>query len=221
MSFYICSISIDKNRRILTTCGHGMHWSTYAIDGDTSSSHGLTISIYNMTADPERTWRRRWIFGRKTYLSTSTQTSISRSRDLENGDDIVVALGLRDRIASISLYFRTMLQLERCTEVMQEPFPVLRTLFLDCVENDSDAPVVIDSFLGVSATRLQRISLFCVPFPALQKLLLSTKDLVVLRLDEITNAGYISLDALATSLSMLKRLEYIGVFFQSIRSFPS
>jgi hypothetical protein len=139
----------------------------------------------------------------------------------EDGDDIVVALGLRDRIASITLYFRTTLQLERCTEVMQESFPVLRTLFLHCDENDSDSPVVISAFLGGSAPRLQRISLCRVPFPTLPMLLLSTKDLVVLNLDQITSAGYISPDALATSLSMLKRLDYLGIFFQSIRSFPS
>jgi len=140
---------------------------------------------------------------------------------LENGDDIVAALGHRDRIAGIDMSCRTMLQLEKCTTVMQEPFPVLRTLFLGRDEKDSDAPVVSDAFLGGSAPRLQMIELRCVPFPTLPKLLLSTTDVVLLNLEEITNAGYISPEALATCLSMLKRLECISISFQSLGSFPS
>ena len=75
-----------------------------------------------------------------------------------------------------------MLQLERCTVVMQEPFPVLRTLFLHCDENDSEAPVVLGALfkLGGSAPLLQKITLWRVPFPTLPKLLLSTTDLVEL-----------------------------------------
>jgi len=141
--------------------------------------------------------------------------------DLENWDDIVAALGHRDRITGIELTCGTMLQLERCTAVMQEPFPFLRTLDLYCDENDSDAPVVLGAFLGRSAPRLQKITLCRVPFPTLPELLLSTKDLVGLDLVNITSAGYIPPDALATCLSMLKRLEHIGVCFQSVKSFPT
>ena len=41
------------------TYGHGIHWSTYPKGGAVLSSHSLTISIYNLTADPEQPWRRR------------------------------------------------------------------------------------------------------------------------------------------------------------------
>ena len=147
--------------------------------------------------------------------------NIRSDLDLENGDDIVAALGHRDRIAGIEMTCTTMLQLERCTAVMQEPFPLLRTLSFRYFKNDHGAPVVLGAFLGGSAPRLQKITLWCVPFPTLPELLLSTKDLVELNLDKITSAGYISPDALATSLSMLKGLEHIGVSFQSFKSFPS
>jgi hypothetical protein len=133
--------------------------------------------------------------------------------DLEDGDDIAAALGHRDRIIGIGILCRRMLQFERCSAVMQGSFPVLRTLSLHCYENGRDAPVVIDSFLGGYAPRLQKITLSSVPFPTLPNLLLSTKDLVELHLDGITSAGYISSDALATCFSMLKRLEYIVVHF--------
>jgi len=93
-------------------------------------------------------------------------------------------------------------------------FPWLR-------RNDGDAPVVIGALLGGSAPRLQAIELRRISFPTLPKLLLSTDDLTFLSLDEITSAGYISPDALATCLSMLKRLEFIGVIFLSLDSFPS
>ncbi len=202
------------------TCGHGndgMHWSTYAKDGDMSSSHGLTISTYNLTADPEQRWRRALDIWPANLL-----INIRSDLDPENWDDIVAALGHRDRIAGIEMTCRTMLQLERCTAVMQEPFPVLRALSFRYVENDRDAPpVVLGALLGGSAPRLQAITLWRVPFPTLPELLLSTKDLVKLNLDKITSAGYISLEALATCLSMLKGLEHIGVGFQSVNSFPS
>ena len=148
--------------------------------------------------------------------------NIRSDLDPENWDDIVAALGHRDRIAGIEMTCRTMPQLERCTAVMQEPFPVLRALSFRYVENDRDAPpVVLGALLGGSAPRLQAITLWRVPFPTLPELLLSTKDLVKLNLDKITSAGYISLEALATCLSMLKGLEHIGVGFQSVNSFPS
>ena len=149
--------------------------------------------------------------------------NIRSDLNFENGDDIIATLasGHRDRIVRIDMTCRTMPQLERCTAAMQEPFPVLRVLFLGCDENDGDAPVVIGALLGGSAPRLQAIELRRISFPTLPKLLLSTDDLTFLSLDEITSAGYISPDALATCLSMLKRLEFIGVIFLSLDSFPS
>jgi hypothetical protein len=144
--------------------------------------------------------------------------NIQSNLDLGNGDDIAAALGHRDRITTISILCRRLLQLERCSTVTQGPFPVLRTFSLHCYENGghaAHAPVVTDSLLGGYAPRLQKITLCGVPFPTLPNLLLSTKDLVELHLDGIPSAGYISPDALATCLSMLKRLEFIEVRFQS------
>ena len=139
--------------------------------------------------------------------------------DLEYDASTISALEPRNRIAGIDLSGLTKLQLQRCTAVMQEPFPILRALFLGCDENVT--PVITHTFLGGSAPRLQTIHLCFVPFPTLPKLLLSATELVKLNLERITRAGYISPDALATCMSMLKRLEYVSISFQFPNSFPN
>ena len=118
------------------------------------------------------------------------------------------------------MYCRMLPPLERCSAVMQGQFPVLRTLSLGCCVNGRHASVAINSFLGGYAPRLQKITLFHVPFLTLPNLLLSAKNLVKFHLNGTTGTGYISPDALATCFSMLKRLEYIDVRFPFYRSFP-
>ncbi len=134
---------------------------------------------------------------------------------------MIAALKHRDRVVGIDFSVLTRRQLEICASLMEEPFPALRTLFLRCCTEDSDAPMITDAFLGGSAPRLQRIELWKVPFPTLPNLLLSASDLVHLHLEDITNIGYISPEAMATCLAMLTRLQYVDISFSSKKSFPN
>ena len=86
--------------------------------------------------------------------------------------------------------------------------------------NEENAPVIPDSFLSGSAPRLQSLEFRGIPFPfpALGKLLLSTTDLVTLRLLDIPNSGYISPEQIVTSLSALTRLQDLFIDFRSPRS---
>jgi len=99
---------------------------------------------------------------------------------------------------------------------MKTSFPALTHLALQ--PTDESAPVLLDSFLGGSAPRLQSLWLDGIPFPALGKLLLSTRYLFNLCLDRIPHSGYISPDAFVSSLSGLTRLKYLALTFQSPRS---
>ncbi|KAI0268509.1 hypothetical protein BGY98DRAFT_336534 [Russula aff. rugulosa BPL654] len=71
----------------------------------------------------------------------------------------------------------------------------------------SHVPVLPDSFLGGSAPRLQYLRLNTIPFPGLPNLLSSATHLVHLHLHDIPHSGYISPEAMATSLSTLTSLE--------------
>ena len=96
---------------------------------------------------------------------------------------------------------------------IKTPFPALTRLILR--STDESAPVVLGSFLGVSAPRLHSLWLDGIPFPALGKLLLSTRHLFNLSLDNIPHSGYISPDAFVSSLSGLTRLKFLALTFQS------
>jgi len=99
---------------------------------------------------------------------------------------------------------------------MKTPFPALTHLMLR--PTDESAPILPDSFLEGSAPRLQSLWFDGIPFPALGKLLLSPRHLSELSLDNIPHSGYISPDALVTSLSGLTRLRRLVLKFQYPRS---
>jgi hypothetical protein len=82
---------------------------------------------------------------------------------------------------------------------MQDSFPTLT--FLTRSSYVGSATVLPDSFLGGCAPRLRELVLICVPFPGLPKLLLSTNNLVELRLESIPHSGYVPPEAMVTSLS--------------------
>jgi len=145
--------------------------------------------------------------------------SIRSELDGENDDDIITALEHRDRIAGINLSGLTKHQLERCATLMQEPFPLLRVLFLRCAENDA-SPIITGSFLGGSAPRLQDVKLWNIQVLTLPKLLMSASNLFVLVLRGITRAGYISPDSMASYLAMLTRLQSVAICFHYRMSFP-
>lgn len=133
-------------------------------------------------------------------------------------DDIIGALEHRDHVAGISLWGLKRSQLNKCIALLQEPFPVLRSLSL---EADQRAKIVLpDAFLGVSAPLLRWISLRGIRFQT--KLLSSIHDLFYLELEDIptTGKGHISPDAMTTCLSPLTKLQSLTISFLRQTSSP-
>jgi hypothetical protein len=131
-------------------------------------------------------------------------------------DNVIAALEHLDRVCHVRLS-GTESELEKITTVMQQPFPVLKSLTIAA----SSGLVLPAEFLGGSAPCLQKIYLCDIRFPALLTLLLSTSDLTSLDLHNIlTSIGYISPEAMVVGLAALLRLEYLSIRFQSATSRP-
>ncbi|KAI9437224.1 hypothetical protein H4582DRAFT_1958697 [Lactarius indigo] len=131
-------------------------------------------------------------------------------------DNLIAALENPERVCSIELV-ATSSFLEKISSVMQESFPALTNLWLWSADIGATVPIIPQGFLGES-TRLKKITLGSISFPALPKLLLSCRDLVNLHLMEIPNSGYISPEAMVASLSSLSRLKTLEIGFSSPRS---
>jgi F-box-like len=128
----------------------------------------------------------------------------------ESVDNIIAVLERRDRVCQIGL-----MNIDSyLVELLAAPFPELTHLWL------SSPGVIPDSFLGGSAPRLQYISLKFISFPGLPKLLLSSTHLVDLDYCNIPHSGYISPEAMATTLATLTCLRNLALDFQSPQSFP-
>jgi hypothetical protein len=139
---------------------------------------------------------------------------LSEPQDVNN---IIAALKQHDRVRTIDMGFIPIMFMKRIRVMeMREPFSALTSLRLH--SRYRTTPVLPDSFLGGSAPQLREIYLYRIPFPALPTLLLSTRDLVSLDLQDIPFSGYISPEALVTCLSTLTRLRSLCLEFRSPRS---
>jgi hypothetical protein len=102
---------------------------------------------------------------------------------------------------------------------MKVPFPALISLQLSSELDDNDDgwfPVLPDLFLGGIAPRLRLLDLHGILLPLdPRKLFSSAKDLVTLRLENITDLGYISPEKMITWLSMLRSLKEVTLGFRS------
>ena len=134
--------------------------------------------------------------------------------------NLITALTHNDLVCQIALKPIPGWQWGKFMAAMSHPFPTLTHLRLKSDDERETPPVAPDSFLGGSAPRLRFLWLERIPFPGLPKLLLSTADLVDLRLWEIPHSGYISPDAMVTCLSALTRLERLDLEFESSQSRP-
>ena len=117
----------------------------------------------------------------------------------------------RSRIWGISLYL-TSRKLQRLASAMQEEFPALTHLTLNCP--DSPLPALPDGFLGGSAPRLRSLELRYIPFPALPKLLLSATGLIHLKLWNIPHFEYIFPEKIIIALAMLVNLKSLTIRFK-------
>ena len=143
--------------------------------------------------------------------------SIDCEEMAESVDNIIAVLEHSDRVCNIYLNFKG-LDLDKLSAAMQVPFPELTLLVLS--SNGETGSALPDSFLGGSAPRLEVLSLKGIPFPGLQKLLLSATNLVELFLYDIPHSGYFSPEAIVTALSTLTRLERLWLLFKSPQSRP-
>jgi hypothetical protein len=130
-------------------------------------------------------------------------------------DNIKAALEHHDRVCKIKLFFGVC-KLEDIIASLQKPFPMLTDLELSA--RGFFGPFVPDpsKFLGGSA-RLRSLNLSGIGIPDLLNLLLSTPNLVILRLDGIRDFGSFLPDDLVTVLSTLTSLEWLSL---QLRSYP-
>ena len=132
-------------------------------------------------------------------------------------ENVVIALRHTDRVCEIDLSVTAPISLS-IADMMQVPFPALERIRIE--SKDAAEPVVISEFLGGSAPRLKEIHVggIGIPFLALRRLLLSTDNLVQLRLENIPKSCYFSPDDLVTILSSLGHLKDLSIWFSLLAS---
>ena len=139
--------------------------------------------------------------------------------DPRDEDNIASALEHNDRICQLVIHDVPSSETEKALTALQRPFPELTfLLFASCIRTTT--PIVPASFLGGSAPALQTLDLDHIPFPGIPNLLRSATHLVNLHLLKIPHSGYFSPVAMVTALSVLTRLESLGIGFESPRSRP-
>ena len=175
-----------------------------------ASSRRLNLRLCYTTSTPARKTLDVWPALPLLFHNDFSETSV---------DKVIAELEHRDRIHQMSLRCYTTSQIEKLWTAMQVPFPELASLSLS-YENMSYGPVLPDSILGGSAPRLRFLALNSIPFTVFPKLLLSATHLVHLWLLNIPHSGYISPEAMVTSLSMLTNLAQLQLNFESPQSCP-
>jgi F-box-like len=128
----------------------------------------------------------------------------------ERWDNVVAAMECRDRVREITFSDLSSSLWAQVSTMLQEAFPALTRVWLRC--DLGHVLALPDTFL---APRLQHLSLERIFLPSLRRFLLSTRDLTYLHLFEIPNDGYISPEAMVTSLSTLTKLESFAIVFIS------
>jgi hypothetical protein len=136
-----------------------------------------------------------------------------------DADNIVAALNHSDRIHKFHLSNIRSSQLKKVLGAMRQPFPALTSLQLH--SRDETMPVVPGLLLDALAPRLETLGLSGIPLPGLPKLLLSATHLVSLCLGRIPHFGYFQPEAIVTFLSVLTRLKWLRLEFESPRCHPN
>ncbi|KAI9452820.1 hypothetical protein F5148DRAFT_495409 [Russula earlei] len=121
----------------------------------------------------------------------------------------------RHCIHAIFLWSITASELKKLVAAMQKPFPELK--YLGIYVNEGPMTPLPDSLLGRSAPLLRQLVLNNCPFPGMPKLLLSATHLCQLDLRDIPHSGYFSPQDLGAALSVMSRLEFLRVEFESPR----
>ncbi|KAN0118607.1 hypothetical protein V8E52_005030 [Russula decolorans] len=127
---------------------------------------------------------------------------------------ITAAFRHLDRICQLELYVTSSMTIS-LAEMIQKPCQALQSVSITVDDATGASIPVCNAFLGGSAPHLEEIKLdgISYPFPRLRQVLLSTHNLVELRLSKIPNALYFSPEDLVTGLSPLVRLKSLSVGF--------
>lgn len=176
-----------------------------------SSPRRLDLQLICTYRTPVRKNLRRWpAFPINIDYSTSGNLD-SKSLAPYDKSNVIAALGHPDRVRRVRLSV-TKLQLKKIATVMQRPYPALTHLWLS--SKDSHVPILTASFLGGSAPSLEEVCISGIPFPSLPTLLLSTSDLVVLRLYDIPYNGGLPPETIVARLAALTKLETLFIEFR-------
>jgi F-box-like len=176
----------------------------------------LKLQIYCTPNTPVRKLLNIW----PTFPLVVSPQGLSDQSVEDKFDNLIAALEHRDRVQKIDIGDQVVRYSlwERIMMVMQGPFPELTHLDLEAFLGL--APPVPNTFLTGSASRLQHLHLRRISFPSLPRLLLSTRRLTHLHLIDIPNSGYIPPERMATCLSVLPKLEFLVITFQSPTPHP-
>jgi hypothetical protein len=128
-------------------------------------------------------------------------------------ENLTAAVEHRDRTSQIYISNINGPGLERLIGVMHEPLPALTNFYIWSF--DQSVPMLPETFLGGSAPCLQSFTLWGIAFPSFPKFILSATHIVYLSLFNIPDSGYISPDAMATGLTALPNLIFLGLGFRS------
>jgi F-box-like len=124
-------------------------------------------------------------------------------------ENVIAALKYPDRICEINVTLTCPL-FKKLTSLMQDPFPMLEDLELGSRDLD-DSLVLPSTFLGGSTPRLRYINLDGTPFPTLPQLIVTARDLVLIRLSGIPYTGYFSPEALVKGLDSAPKLKVLEI----------
>ncbi|KAH8978776.1 hypothetical protein EDB92DRAFT_1956025 [Lactarius akahatsu] len=180
-----------------------------------ASSHRLDLRLVYTFKRPARV-RKKALDGWPTLPIAIwyPRPSVVRGRSeyLEDVNNTSFALRHPDRIREINL-FLTKTLMSKSSALFLTSFPALEYLRLESENTMKASTAVLPlGFLG-STPRLRDIHLKQVPFSALPLLLLSTRNLVSLRLDDISSRGYFTPEALSISLSVTTQLKSLCIHF--------
>jgi F-box-like len=139
--------------------------------------------------------------------------------DHKDEENVIDALKHHNRVCEINFALTSAL-LEKSAPLMLESFPTLELLQLRSRDSARRSLILPSAFLGGSAPRLREISLQNIAFPTLPQLLLSTRHLISLHLDEIPRTESFSAEMLVNGLSALTRLQSLKLHFIFSASHP-
>ncbi|KAI0295420.1 hypothetical protein B0F90DRAFT_1820486 [Multifurca ochricompacta] len=182
-----------------------------------ASPHRLDLRLLCKQGTPVRRTLDCW-----PALPISIQCSGFTGRPrpaLKDEDNIIAALEHPARTYEIQLSLTKSL-FDKLAALKQQPFPVLEHFRLTSFDR-AKLSTLPSTFFCESAPRLRVLFFYGIPFPMLPKFLLSTKDLVLLRLTMIPRLGYFSPESFVMSLSGMTQLKSLYIEFASPSSRPN